>query len=121
MYNFVLDVRLCGSFLCIVFYMLKRIHKLFCSSRVSNELGAGNPVAAQLAVGAGMVLAVLEAIIVSTALFCCRNVLGYAYSNEEEVVSYVSKMVPLLCLRVSVDSLLGVLSGRFLTFRSIFV
>uniref|UniRef100_A0A2N9F6A4 Polysaccharide biosynthesis protein C-terminal domain-containing protein n=1 Tax=Fagus sylvatica TaxID=28930 RepID=A0A2N9F6A4_FAGSY len=81
------------------------------STRVSNELGAGNPVAAQLAVGAGMVLAVLEAIIVSTALFCCRNVLGYAYSNEEEVVSYVSKMVPLLCLRVSVDSLLGVLSG----------
>jgi hypothetical protein len=36
-------------------------------------------------------------------------------------VSYVSKMVPLLCLSVSVDSLLGVLSGQFLTFWSIFV
>jgi hypothetical protein len=45
--------------------------------------------------------------------------LGYAYSNEKEVVDYVAKMVPLLCLSVRLDSLLGVLSGWFLTLLSI--
>lgn len=64
-----------------------------------------------MAVGAVTVLAVAEAAIISTALYCCRHVLGYAYTNEKEVVDYVAKIVPLLCLSVSVDSLLGVLSG----------
>lgn len=64
-----------------------------------------------MAVGAVTVLAVVEAAIISTALYCCRHVLGYAYTNEKEVVDYVAKIVPLLCLSVSVDSLLGVLSG----------
>jgi MATE family multidrug resistance protein len=60
-------------------------------------------------------VAVAEAAVVSSALYCSRHVMGYAYSNEKEVVEYVAKMVPLLCLSVSVDSLLGVLSGYFLT------
>ena len=77
--------------------------KLFCSTRVSNELGAGNRHGAQVTVGAVMVLVVLEATIVSVALFCCLYVLGYAYSNEPEVVDYVAKMVPLLRLSISVD------------------
>ncbi|KAE8056010.1 hypothetical protein FH972_012813 [Carpinus fangiana] len=60
-----------------------------------------------LAVGAVTVLAVAEAGVVSSALYCSRHVLGYAYSNEKEVEEYVAKMVPLLCLSVSMDSLLG--------------
>lgn len=82
-------------------------------------MGAGNPHGGQGTVGAVMVLVVSEATIVSIALFCCRYVLGYAYSNEPEVVDYVAKMVPLLRLSISVDSLVGVLSGWFLTFLSI--
>jgi MATE family multidrug resistance protein len=58
-------------------------------------------------VGAITVLAVGEAAIVSSALYCCRHVLGYAYSNEKDFVDYVAKMVPLLCLSVRLDSLLG--------------
>ncbi|KAI4352158.1 hypothetical protein L6164_006436 [Bauhinia variegata] len=81
------------------------------STRVSNELGAGEAQAAQNAVRAVMVLAFSEAIVVSSALFSCRYILGYAFSNEKEVVDYVANIVPLLCLSVSVDSLLGVLSG----------
>lgn len=58
-----------------------------------------------------MALAIGEAAAVSIILFCCRYVLGYAFSNEKEVVDYVSQMVPLLCLSITTDSLLGVLSG----------
>ncbi|KAF5180931.1 Detoxification-like protein [Thalictrum thalictroides] len=81
------------------------------SIRVSNELGAGNPQGARVAVYVVMFIAVAEAIIVSSTLFACRKILGYAYSNETEVIDYVTEMVPLICLSVSMDSLQGVLSG----------
>ncbi|EOX99966.1 MATE efflux family protein isoform 1 [Theobroma cacao] len=81
------------------------------STRVSNELGAGNPQAARVAVYAGMFLAVLETLVVSGTLFASRHVFGYVYSNEKEVVDYVTTMAPLVCVSVILDSLQGVLSG----------
>ncbi|XP_039017905.1 protein DETOXIFICATION 12-like [Hibiscus syriacus] len=81
------------------------------STRVSNELGAGRPQAAHVAVYAGMVLAVLETLIVSGSLFASRQVFGYVYSSEKEVVDYVTTMAPLVCVSVILDSLQGVLIG----------
>ncbi|XP_022636815.1 uncharacterized protein LOC106772925 isoform X5 [Vigna radiata var. radiata] len=81
------------------------------STRVSNELGAGNPKAAKGAVRVVVILAVAEAVVVSTVFFSCRHILGYAYSNDMEVVDYVASIAPLLCVSVSVDSLIGALSG----------
>ncbi|GLT35051.1 hypothetical protein SLA2020_095350 [Shorea laevis] len=81
------------------------------STRVSNELGAGNPRAARMAVYTAMFLAVSETIIVSGTLFASRRVFGYIYSNEKEVVDYVTAMSPLVCISVILDSLQGVLSG----------
>lgn len=81
------------------------------STRVSNELGAGNPQAAQLAACVVMVLAVTEAVIVSTILFCCRYVLAYAFNSDKDVVNYVSELVPLLSFSIIMDSLQSVLSG----------
>ncbi|XP_048318288.2 protein DETOXIFICATION 12-like isoform X1 [Ziziphus jujuba] len=81
------------------------------STRVSNELGAGNPQAARIATCAVMFLAVAETSIVSTTLFFTRRIFGYTFSNEKEVVDYVTKMAPLVCLNVIFDSLQGVLSG----------
>ena len=86
------------------------------STRVSNELGAGNPHAAQTAVCAAVILTVVEVITVGVALFCCRYVLGYAFSNEKEVVEYVAKVTPLLSLTVVMDGLQAVLSGLILIF-----
>ncbi|XP_044467744.1 protein DETOXIFICATION 14-like [Mangifera indica] len=80
------------------------------STRVSNELGAGNPQAARLAVYVAMILSVSEAVIVSTALFCCRYIIGYAYTNDNAVVDYVINLAPLLSLSVIMDSLQAVLS-----------
>ncbi|XP_065636923.1 protein DETOXIFICATION 6 isoform X2 [Quercus suber] len=81
------------------------------STRISNELGAGNPQAARAAVWATMFLSITEGIIVSVTLFFCRYVLGYAYSNEKQVVNYIAVMAPLICLSILMDSLQAVLSG----------
>ncbi|XP_044468915.1 protein DETOXIFICATION 12-like [Mangifera indica] len=81
------------------------------STRVSNELGAGNPLVARMAVWAALFLSSIEAVIVSTVLFSCRHVLGYAYSNDKQVVQYIAAMTPLICLSVITDSLQAVFSG----------
>ncbi|XP_057961025.1 protein DETOXIFICATION 12-like isoform X2 [Malania oleifera] len=81
------------------------------STRVSNELGAGNPQAARVAVYSVMFLAIIETILVSSTLYASRHVFGYTFSNVREVVDYVTDIAPLLCLSVVLDSLQGVLSG----------
>ncbi|EEF30163.1 protein DETOXIFICATION 12 [Ricinus communis] len=81
------------------------------STRVSNELGAGNPRVAKNAVYSVMFITVAELILVSGTLFTTRHVFGYTFSNEKEVVDSVSTMAPLVCLSVIVDGLQGVLSG----------
>lgn len=81
------------------------------STRVSNELGAGNPQAARLAVGAVMFLTISEAVLISTTVFATRSIFGYIFSNDKEVVDYVTSMAPLICLAVISNSLHGVLSG----------
>ncbi|KAG9153719.1 hypothetical protein Leryth_005852 [Lithospermum erythrorhizon] len=81
------------------------------STRVSNELGAGNPHGAKMSVVTVMVLAVMEMIILDTILFSSRHVFGYVFSNEMEVIDYVTEMAPLLCLFIIMDAVQGVLSG----------
>ncbi|KAJ0646662.1 putative multi antimicrobial extrusion protein [Helianthus annuus] len=81
------------------------------STRVSNELGAGNPQRARVAVHVVLLIAIVETSIVSTSVFVSRHVFGYIFTNEKEVVDYVTKMAPLLCLNILMDSLQGTLSG----------
>ncbi|KAK1416095.1 hypothetical protein QVD17_31883 [Tagetes erecta] len=81
------------------------------STRVSNELGAGNPQGARVAVKAIMILAVIETSIVSMIVFLNRHIFGYIFTNEKEVVDYVTKIAPLLCINIIMDSLQGTLSG----------
>ncbi|XP_058769448.1 protein DETOXIFICATION 10-like isoform X4 [Vicia villosa] len=81
------------------------------STRVSNELGAGNPFEARVAVLGAMSLALIEASIVSGTLFACRHVYGYIFSNDKEVIDYVTVMAPLVSISVILDSIQGVLTG----------
>ncbi|XP_027937148.1 protein DETOXIFICATION 12-like [Vigna unguiculata] len=81
------------------------------STRVANELGAGKPYAARVAVLAAMSLAVIETSVVSGTLFACRHVFGYVFSNEKEVIDYVTVMAPLVCISVILDSIQGVQTG----------
>ncbi|XP_060194374.1 protein DETOXIFICATION 14-like [Lycium barbarum] len=81
------------------------------STRVSNELGSGNPQKALVAVRVAMFLAVAETVVASTVTFLCRGVLGKAYSNDQQVVDYVAAITPFLCLTIITDSLQAVISG----------
>ncbi|PUZ61232.1 hypothetical protein GQ55_4G259200 [Panicum hallii var. hallii] len=81
------------------------------STRVSNELGAGRPRAARLAVRVVMFLAVSEGLVTGSVLVCVRYIWGRAYSDEEEVVRYVARMMLILALSNFFAGIQCVLSG----------
>ncbi|XP_057732436.1 protein DETOXIFICATION 14-like [Arachis stenosperma] len=81
------------------------------STRVSNALGAGSPKEARVAVVAAMTLAGSQALLVSSIIFGCRNIIGYVFSYEQDVLDYVTDMAPLICVSIILDTLHGTLSG----------
>ncbi|KAK1298795.1 MATE efflux family protein 7 [Acorus calamus] len=82
------------------------------STRVSNELGAGRPQAARLAVCVVVSMAITIGIICGLAMILVGGIWGYSYSNEEEVVKYVAVMMPILAASMFLDGLQCVLSGN---------
>ena len=78
---------------------------------MSNELGAGRPEAARLAVCVVVVMAVSEGALVGLALVLLRNLIGFAYSSDTEVVKYVATMMPIIAVSNFLDGLQCVLSG----------
>ncbi|XP_022965029.1 protein DETOXIFICATION 16-like [Cucurbita moschata] len=81
------------------------------STRVSNELGAGHAGAAKLAGCVVVTMATIEGLLLGTTLILIRNVWGYAYSNEPEVIEYVASMLPIVAVSSFLDGLQCVLSG----------
>ncbi|KAK0575076.1 hypothetical protein LWI29_033688 [Acer saccharum] len=81
------------------------------STRVSNELGAGNSRAARLVLRVMIIMAISEGAMVGITTILVRHVWGKLYSNEEEVIKYVAKMMPLLALSDFLDGFQCVLSG----------
>ncbi|PON72284.1 Multi antimicrobial extrusion protein [Parasponia andersonii] len=81
------------------------------STRASNELGAGKPKAAHLAARMVIFLSLIECLVVSSILVLVRNIWGYIYTNEEEVVRYLAAIMPMLALFNFIDGIQGVLSG----------
>jgi len=78
---------------------------------VSNELGAGKPNAARSAVGVSLVLGLMEGAVMALLIFSLRNVWGWAFSNDEEVVYLVSCIAPYLAALALLYSLQSILSG----------
>jgi MATE family multidrug resistance protein len=89
------------------------------STRISNELGAGNSRAAHIVVYAAMSLAVIDALIVSMSLLIGRNLFGHIFSSDKETIDYVAKMAPLVSISLMLDALQGVLSGLRLVLLSL--
>ncbi|KAJ8752357.1 hypothetical protein K2173_003993 [Erythroxylum novogranatense] len=81
------------------------------STRVSNELGAGNSKRARLAIYVVLGLAMTASVLVGTVLISFRNVWGYAYSNEVQVIKYVAVMLPIIAGSNIIDAVQCVLSG----------
>ncbi|WKA08762.1 hypothetical protein VitviT2T_026456 [Vitis vinifera] len=81
------------------------------STRVSNELGAGRPHAARLAVQVVLFLAITEGLSVSLLAVAVRGVWGYMYTNEEELIRYLAAIMPVLAVSNFIDGIQGALSG----------
>ncbi|KAF0921069.1 hypothetical protein E2562_038443 [Oryza meyeriana var. granulata] len=80
-------------------------------TRVSNEMGAGQPQAAKLATRVVMYMALSEGLLISLTTFLLRNIWGYMHSNEQEVVTYIARMLPILGISFFIDGLHSSLSG----------
>lgn len=81
------------------------------STRVSNQLGAGRPQEARDAVRVALRLALSEALVMSIILICSRNVVGRIYSDDQAVISYVSKIMLLVASSALLDAVQANLSG----------
>ncbi|XP_027086297.2 protein DETOXIFICATION 40-like [Coffea arabica] len=81
------------------------------SVRISNELGAGHPKSAALAVvvvtGSSLIIAVICAI----AVLLLRHVMSYAFTEGEVVANAVSDLTPLLAVSILLNGIQPVLSG----------
>ena len=78
---------------------------------MSNELGAGCPHGALVALRVMITLALLEGTTIGITTLLVCNIWGKLYSKEEEVIKYVAKMMPLLALSDFLDGFQCVLSG----------
>ncbi|XP_044983631.1 protein DETOXIFICATION 16-like [Hordeum vulgare subsp. vulgare] len=75
------------------------------STRVSNELGAGRPQVARLATIVVICMALFAGSVISITMILLRKSWGYMYSNEEEVVTYIARMIPVLGVSFFVDGI----------------
>ncbi|KAL5544919.1 hypothetical protein UlMin_008703 [Ulmus minor] len=81
------------------------------STRVSNELGAGRPEAARLAVRVALVLVIVEGLLMGLVVILLREKWGKIYSNQKEIINYVRIMMPLVAISSFLDGFQSVLSG----------
>ncbi|KEH26961.1 MATE efflux family protein [Medicago truncatula] len=81
------------------------------STRISNELGAGSPNAASLAMLVALFMAFACGILEFAFIMSLWKVWAKAFSNVYEVVSYVTSMTPVLAIAIFVDSFQTTLQG----------
>lgn len=74
-------------------------------------MGAGRPEAAIGTLYAVLALSITEFLVASFVIVSCSRVLGYAFSEEKEVVHYVKEMAPFLGMSIILDGIQAVLSG----------
>uniref|UniRef100_A0A3B4AGF4 Multidrug and toxin extrusion protein n=1 Tax=Periophthalmus magnuspinnatus TaxID=409849 RepID=A0A3B4AGF4_9GOBI len=77
-------------------------------ARVGNALGAGNTSRARITVKVSYGLAVQ-----GTVLGCIKHVIGYIFTNDEEIVSLISHLMSAYCFLQLFDAIVCVSSGIF--------
>jgi len=88
---------------------------LFDSIRVSNELGRGNPKGASLAVRVALSISFIAALFMVLSMILARKVWGHLYSDDEQVIRYVSAMMPILAISSFLDAIQSTLSGMYVS------
>lgn len=84
---------------------------LLLSTRVSNELGAGQPQAARVAAISAIFMAIVEGTMLSFAMVMLRNVWGHVFTSVKEVVAYVGRIMPIVAAVSFLDAIQITLMG----------
>ncbi|KAL6529714.1 hypothetical protein OROGR_015337 [Orobanche gracilis] len=82
------------------------------STRVSNELGAGNPDRARRAMAVTLKLTDLLALSVVFGLSFGHNLWASIFSGSPIIIKAYASMTPLVVVSISCDFVQGILSGR---------
>lgn len=83
----------------------------FCSTRVSNELGAGNVNGAKNAMFVTLKLSVILAVIIVVALGFGHHLWSGLFSDSTTIIKAFASITPLLAMSITVDTFQGILSG----------
>ncbi|KAL5161302.1 Protein DETOXIFICATION 16 [Glycine soja] len=94
-----------------LFWMIPFGVSVAASTRISNELGAGCPKAAYLAVKVTLLMSFVVGALGFILLMVTRNIWGHIFTNIPEVIRYVASMTPILASSVFVDSIQTALSA----------
>ncbi|EER93896.1 protein DETOXIFICATION 40 [Sorghum bicolor] len=81
------------------------------SVRVSNELGAGHPMATSFSVKVVTTLSLMVASIIAVIVMCLRDYISYVFTKGDDVARAVSTMTPLLAVTIVLNGIQPVLSG----------
>lgn len=81
------------------------------STRVSNELGAGNPGRAKHAMTVSLKLSIALALVVVLALGFGHDIWAGFFSDSSVVIEKYASLTPLLVISIILDSFQGILSG----------
>ncbi|XP_021287560.1 protein DETOXIFICATION 18-like isoform X1 [Herrania umbratica] len=81
------------------------------STRVSNELGAGNPNRAKHAMAVTLKLSVLLSLAVVLTLAFGHDVWAGFFSDSRSIIKKFAEMTPLLGVSIAIDAIQGILSG----------
>ncbi|KAK9827634.1 hypothetical protein WJX81_001631 [Elliptochloris bilobata] len=81
------------------------------SARVANELGAGDGLRAQSAVRASAVLVVAVMLVFSTIVLALRQVYGWVFSEDAEVVTTLAQILVFVAVAIVGDGVNAVQSG----------
>ena len=66
--------------------------------RVGNLLGAGQPQQARLSGGLCVASSVVFMALAAIVIFACRNIIGYIFSSDPEVIATVALIAPYAAL-----------------------
>ncbi|MED6156015.1 hypothetical protein PIB30_010946 [Stylosanthes scabra] len=81
------------------------------STRVSNELGGGNPEAASVVVGVVLWMVSMEGVLLGSTMILVRKVWSRIYSNDKQVMRDVAGTTPILAVSCFLDGIQSALSG----------
>lgn len=86
----------------------------FCSVRVSNELGAGNPKVAKFSVFVVTSTSILISVVFTVIIVIFQVGLSKLFTSDPEVIEAVIELIPLLAISVFLNGIQPILSGTFM-------